>query len=73
MEKKYDPLLVARVSDIREGIEVQPLAQLMAVVPSLREKAGRLRRILCGKVYKGDEYLILEMEQAKEKLLRARG
>jgi hypothetical protein len=62
---------MVRVEKLREGLEPQPLAKLMAVEPSLRDKASRLRRILCSKVFKGDDYLVAMMERVKVRLLAA--
>lgn len=70
--KMYDPALMVRVTKLREGLEPQPLAKLMAIAPELKLKASRCRRILTKKVYPGDAVLIYDMECAKEKLLKAR-
>ena len=70
--KNHDPILLARVKQLRDGLGPQPLATLWAVEPSLRVGVSRYRRILCGKVYWGDLGHIERMEKAKEKLTRAR-
>jgi hypothetical protein len=68
MSKNYRPELVDRVNNIRSGIEPQPFAALATVMPSLKTYAPKCRRILCRKVYPGDEHLIERMEKAKQKL-----
>jgi hypothetical protein len=73
-EKKYDPILVKRVAELREGLEPQVLSALWTVDQGLREKvlASRLRRILSAKVFGGDAPYIERMEKAKAKVLKAR-
>ena len=70
--KKYDEMLTHRVRALRSGLGPQPLAQLWAIDPTLKEEAQKFRRILCYKVYPGDRGHVERLEQAREKLIKAR-
>jgi hypothetical protein len=72
MAKEKDPVMLERIEKIREGLEPQPLKQLMTISPKLREKEGKYRRILCKVIYPSDVTLIADLEEAKEKLIKAR-
>lgn len=72
MGAKFDMGLIVRVKKLREGLEPQPLAKLMAVQPSLKDNAAKLRRILCSRVYPNDAVYVGEMEAAKIKLMKSR-
>lgn len=75
MAKKYNDALVARVEKLRDGMGPQVLAQLWAVDTGLRTEekvASKCGRILSGKVYPGDMYLVERMEKAKALLLKVR-
>lgn len=72
MSKKYSSGLQDRVKQLREGLEPQPLSVLWHIDLSLRDRAAKLRRVLSGKVFPGDEADIQAMEAAKAKLMSLR-